>query len=194
LINVPPWVQRLPPCRDTFSSRLLAPPAHANINISTISYYPPALCPPEDPCAVISGARETSPSTDSSLLSIFVSTSRPARRRPSVPVRSKQAALGSLRRADHPRPLCMLSVAVGGRCVTVVSARRVVSGDSFGVRWLKLLAKSRPMSLAVTSVIGRDVHKREHGRAFAQCGAHPLLSPFDKENLCWQATVWRSRL
>jgi hypothetical protein len=94
-------------------------------------------------------------------------------------VRSKQGALGSLRRADHPRPACMLSVAVGGGCVAIVSARRAVSRDSFRLRWLKLLAKSRPISLVVTSIIGRNVCKRKRGRAVAQ----PLLSLFDKENL-----------
>jgi hypothetical protein len=39
------------------------------------------------------------------------------------------------------------------------------------------------MSLAATSVIGRDVSERKHGCAVALCGAHPLLSTFDKENL-----------
>jgi WD40 repeat protein len=38
-----------------------------------------------------------------------------------VLVRPKQGALGSQRRADHPRPACMLSVAVSSRCVAVVS-------------------------------------------------------------------------
>jgi hypothetical protein len=33
-------------------------------------------------------------------------------------------------------------------------------------------------------MIGRDVLKRECGRAVALCGVQPLLSPFDKENLC----------
>jgi hypothetical protein len=98
-------------------------------------------------------------------------------------VRSKQGALGSLRRADHPRPICMMSVAVTGRCVAVVSARRAVSRDSFRLHWLELLAKSRPMSPAVTSMIGRDVCKRKRGRAVAQCGVQPFLIAFDKENL-----------
>jgi hypothetical protein len=75
----------------------------------------------------------------------------------------------------------MLSVAVGGRCVGIVSARRAVSRDSFRLRWLELLAKSRPMSLAKTSVIGRDVPKRKRGRAVARYGVQPLLSPFDTE-------------
>jgi hypothetical protein len=109
-------------------------------------------------------------------------------------VRSKQGALGSLRRADHPRPACMLSMAVGGRCVVVVSARPAGSRDSFRLRWLKLLAKSRPMSLAVTPMIGGDVLKRKCGRAVALCDVQPLLSPFDTWNLCWQATVGRGRL
>jgi hypothetical protein len=140
------------------------------------------------PCALWA-----SPSTSSSLLSIFPSTLRLAQRRPSVSVRSKQGALGSLWRADHPRSACTLSVAVGGRRVAVVSARRAVARDSFPLRWLELLAKSRPMSLVVPSSIGRKVLKRKRGRAVAQCGAYPLLSAFDKENLSWQATVWRSR-
>jgi hypothetical protein len=38
----------------------------------------------------------------------------------SVLMRSKQGALGSPRRADHPKSICMLSVAIGGRCVAVV--------------------------------------------------------------------------
>jgi hypothetical protein len=84
-----------------------------------------------------------------------------------VLVRSKQGALGSLRRADHPRPVFMLSVAVGGHCVAVVSARRAVSRDSFRLRWLKLLAKSRPMPVSVASMIGGDVFKRKRGRAVA---------------------------
>jgi hypothetical protein len=50
------------------------------------------------------------------------------------------------------------------------------------------------MSLAEASMIGGDLRKRKRGRAVAQYGAWPLLSPFDKENLCGQATVWRSRL
>jgi hypothetical protein len=128
--NVPPWVLRLPPCRDTFSSRPFTPPVHAGIDISTISYYSPALCPPEDPCAMISCARQTLPSTNPSLLSIFVPASRLAQRRLSVPVRSKQGALGSPRRAEHPRPICMLSVAVGDRCVAVVSARPSRLGET----------------------------------------------------------------
>jgi hypothetical protein len=73
----------------------------------------------------------------------------------------------------------MPPVAVGGRCVAVVSVRRAVLRESFRLRWLKLLAKSRPLSLAVTSMIGRYVRKRERGRAVAQCGVQPLLSPFD---------------
>jgi hypothetical protein len=83
---------------------------------------------------MISCARQTTPSTNPLLLSIFASTSRLAQRRPSVPVRSKQGALGSLRRADHPRPACMLSVAVGDRCVAIVSAKRAVSRDSYRLR------------------------------------------------------------
>jgi hypothetical protein len=39
------------------------------------------------------------------------------------------------------------------------------------------------MSLAATSVIGRDVSERKRGCAVALYGAHPLLSPFDEENL-----------
>jgi hypothetical protein len=109
-----------------------------------------------------------------------------------MPVRSKQGALGSLRRADHPRPACILSVAISGRCVGVVSARRAASRDSFRLRWLELLAKSRPISLAKTSVIGRYVPKRKHGRAVARCCVQPLLSPFDIEWLSWQVTLWRS--
>jgi hypothetical protein len=154
------------------------------MNISTISSCSPALCPPECPCAMISRAQSTVLSTGSSLLSIFVRTSCLSQKRASVPVRSKQGALGSLRRADHPRPVFMLSVAVGSHCVAVVSARRAVSRDSFRLRWLKLLAKSRPMSLAATPTIGRDELKRQRGRAVALFGAHPLLSPFDKENQC----------
>jgi hypothetical protein len=88
----------------------------------------------------------------------------------------------------------MLSVADGGRYVAVVSVRRAVSRDSFGLRRLKLPAKSRPMLLTVTSMIGRDLPERKRGRAVVQCGVQPLLSPFDKENFYWQATVWRSRL
>jgi hypothetical protein len=129
--NVPPRVPRLPCGETLFFSRLLTPPVHAGIGISTISCCSPALCPPGDPYAMISCARQTLLSTNPSLLSIFLSTSRLACRRSGVPVRSKQGALGSLWRADHPRPACMLSVAVGGRCVAVVSARRAVSRDSF---------------------------------------------------------------
>jgi hypothetical protein len=77
----------------------------------------------------------------------------------------------------------MLLVAVGDRCVAVVSARRAASRDSFQLRWLKLLAKSGPTSLAVTSMIGRYVPKRKRGRAVAQWGVQPLLSPFDTESL-----------
>ena len=80
-------------------------------------------------------------------------------------MRSKQGALGLLRRADHPEPVCMLLVAVGGRYVAVVSVRRAVLRESFRLRWLRLLAKSRPISLAVTSMIGRNVFKRKRGRA-----------------------------
>lgn len=88
-------------------------------------------------------------------------------------MRSKQGALGLLRRADYPKPVSMPPVAVGGRCVGAVLR------ESFWLRWLKLLAKSRPISLAVTSMIGRNVLKRKCGRAVAQCGAKPLLSPFE---------------
>ena len=73
----------------------------------------------------------------------------------------------------------MLLVAVGGRYVAVVSVRRAVLRESFRLRWLKLLAKSRPISLAVTSMIGRSVFKRKRGRAVAQCGVQPLLSSFE---------------
>jgi hypothetical protein len=132
---------------------------------------------------MISSARQTLLSTNPSLLSILASTSRLAQKRPSVPVRSKQGALGSPRRADHPRPMCITSVAVGGVCVAVVSARRAALRDSFQLRSLKLLAKSEPTSLAVTSMIGRDVAKRKRGRAVAQWGVQPLLSPLDTESL-----------
>jgi hypothetical protein len=94
-------------------------------------------------------------------------------------VRSKQGALGLLRRADYPEPVCMPPVAVGGRCVAVVSVRRAVLRESFRFRRLKLLAKSRPISLAVTSMIGRNVSKRKRGRAVAHFDVQPLLSPFD---------------
>jgi hypothetical protein len=73
----------------------------------------------------------------------------------------------------------MPPVAVGGRCVVVVSVRRAVLRESFRLRWLKLFAKSRPISLAVTSMIGRNVLERKRGRAVAQCGVQPLLSPFE---------------
>ena len=53
--------------------------------------------------------------------------------------------------------------------------------ENFRLRWLKLLAKSRPISLVVTSMIGRNVLERKRGRAVAQCGVHPLLRPFDRE-------------
>jgi hypothetical protein len=39
------------------------------------------------------------------------------------------------------------------------------------------------MSPTVTSLIGRYLPKRKRGRAVAQCGAHPVLSTFDKETL-----------
>jgi hypothetical protein len=93
-------------------------------------------------------------------------------------VRSEQGALGFLRRVGYPEPVCLPSVAVSGRCVAVVSARRAVSRESFRLRWLKLLAKSRPISLAVASMIGRLEPKRKRGRAVGQCGVQPLLSPF----------------
>jgi hypothetical protein len=50
------------------------------------------------------------------------------------------------------------------------------------------------MPLTVAFMIGRDVWERKRGRAVAQYGAQPVLRPFDTENLCWQATVWRSGL
>jgi hypothetical protein len=50
-------------------------------------------------------------------LSIFASTSGLAQRPLSVLMRSKQGELGSLRQAEHPILICMMSVAVGGRCV-----------------------------------------------------------------------------
>jgi hypothetical protein len=53
-----------------------------------------------------------------------------------------------LQRAEHPSPVCMLSVAVGGRCNAIVSARRAVSRDSFRLRWLKLLALQAPTEVA----------------------------------------------
>jgi hypothetical protein len=50
------------------------------------------------------------------------------------------------------------------------------------------------MPLTVAFMIGRDVWERKRGRAVAQYGVQPVLRPFDTENLCWQATVWRSGL
>jgi hypothetical protein len=102
-------------------------------------------------------------------------------------MRSKQGALGPPRRADHPEPACMLLVAVDGRCVALASARRAVSRESFRLRWLRLLTKSRAMSLAVISMIGRDALKRKRGCAAALCGVYLLLIAFDKEKLSWQA-------
>jgi hypothetical protein len=152
--NVPPWDPKLPPCRDAFSSRLFTSPVHAGIDTLTISYFSPTLYRPETPCATIPCSQYTV------LLSQSVAAvhrrldRRLAQRQLRVPVRSKQGALGLLRRSDYPGPACMPSVAVGGRCVAVVSARRAVSRESFRLRWLKLLAKSRPISLTVTSMIG----------------------------------------
>jgi hypothetical protein len=82
-------------------------------------------------------------------------------------MRSKEGALGLLRRADYPEPVCMPPVAVGGCCVAVVSVRRAALRENFRLRWLKLLAKSRPISLAITFMIGGDVSGRKRGRAAA---------------------------
>ena len=113
--NVPPCVPRLPYGETLFFSRLPTTHVHAGIDITTISCCSLALAPPEHPYAIIPCARLTVLWLDSSLLSIFASTSRFAQRRLSVLVRSKQGALGSLGRADHLRPARMLTVAVGGR-------------------------------------------------------------------------------
>ena len=145
----------------------------------TISYCFPTLYRPESPRATIPCSQYIVPLSQSVAAVHLCLDCRLAQRQLRVPVRSKQGALGLLRRADHPEPVCMLLVAVGGRYVAVVSVRRAVLRESFRLRWLRLLAKSRPISLAVTSMIGRNVFKRKRRRAVAQCGVQPLLSPFE---------------
>lgn len=121
--NVPPWDPKLPPCRDTFSSRLFTFPVYAGINTWTISHCSLTFCRPETPCATIPCSQYTVPSSQSVATVHLRLDSRLAQRQLRVPMRSKQGALGLLRRADYPGPACMPSVAVSGRCVTVISAR-----------------------------------------------------------------------
>ena len=124
--NVPPWEPKLPPCRDAFSSRLFTSPVQAGIDTLTISYCSPTLYRPESPCATIPCSQYTVPLSQSVAAVHLRLDCRLAQRQLRVPVRSKQGALGLLRRADHPEPVCMPPVAVGGRCVAVVSVRRAV--------------------------------------------------------------------
>jgi hypothetical protein len=116
------------------TSRLFTSPVHAGIDTLTISCYSLTLCQPETPCATIPCSKYTVPLSQSVAAVHLCLDCRLAQRQLRVPVRLKQGALGLLRRADNPEPVCMPPMAVSGRGVAGVSVRRAVLRESFWLR------------------------------------------------------------